>query len=368
MKLWLTFLTLYFIFTGCSTPYQTISLSDEVLELSPLNYNEIIGEKVLSYDKAFESFKAGCQKIKPSHLFYETCHKDFNQTAKAFFQEHFIPYVWEDSKHEKAALMTGYYEPLLEGRLQKDAHYTIPLLSAPKDLIRIYLADVIPELKGKVVRGRLKNGKIIPYFTRDELTKNPNPKNVICWVKDKVDLFFLQIQGSGRILLDNNQTLFVGYGDKNGHPYKSIGNYMIKHKIMSYGQMSLQGIKQWALQNPEKIDDILNQNPSYLFFVVNNTPAKGAMGVVLTPKHSFAVDSNYIPLGTPILVQTTHPLNHQPFQSLGIAQDKGAAIKGQRRLDFFWGFGEEAAQLAGHTKSRADILIFLPKNITLSAN
>jgi len=349
---------------GCSTPFNKVILnSDKEIELQELSFDEIKQWNISSFDSSLESFRLGCKRVKPDNIFYEICQKDSSYSdAKLFFQTHFKAYRWEDSLNSSKALMTGYYEPLLEGRLEKDANYTVPLLGSPSDLIKVNLSSVIPELKGKVVRGRMHEGKLIPYFSRKEITQNPSPENIICWVKDKVDLFFLQIQGSGRIQLENNQTLYVGYGDKNGHPYQSIGKYMIKHKIMSYGQMSLQGIKAWAKQHPEKIDAILNQNPSYLFFTINKTPAKGAMGVVLTPRHSLAVDTRYIPLGTPILVQTSHPLTHQPFSSLAVAQDKGAAIKGGRRLDFFWGFGEEASQLAGHTKSSADMIVFLPKD------
>jgi len=370
MKNLLILLTIYSFFTGCTTPFTKVSLnSDKAIELKELSFKEIKNWDTYSYEDALKSFKAGCVAVKPKNIFYKICQDDMMVSdAKAFFQNHFKPYRWEDSKHSKKGLMTGYYEPLLKGSLHKDNNHTIPLLAPPKDLVKIYLASVIPELKGKVVRGRMSKGKVIPYFSRKEITQNENPENVICWVQDKVDLFFLQIQGSGRIALDNNQTLFVGYGDKNGHPYRSIGNYMIKNKIMSYGKMSLQGIKAWAIEHPQKIDAILNQNPSYLFFSVNQTPAKGAMGVVLTPQHSFAVDTKYIPLGTPILVQTSHPLTDKPFSSLGIAQDKGAAIKGGRRLDFFWGFGEDAAQLAGHTKSRAEMIIFLPNDFKVVSN
>lgn len=362
-------LTVYLLFIGCSTPYTKISLNgDKSIELQKITFDEIKNWEKASYIDAFKSFQASCVKVKPNTLFYKTCQKKLQSDAKSFFSDNFYPYRWEDSQTNKLGLMTGYYEPLLKGSLQKDVNYTVPLLAPPDDMIKVNLASVIPELKGKVVRGRLKNGKLIPYFSREAITKNTKPNNVICWVKDKVDLFFLQIQGSGRISLENNETLFVGYGDKNGHPYRSIGNYMIKNKIMSYGQMSLQGIKKWALKHPEKIDSILNQNPSYLFFALNKTPAKGAMGVVLTPQHSLAVDTKYIPLGTPILVNTSHPLSHKPFKALAIAQDKGAAIKGGRRLDFFWGFGEEAAQLAGHTKSPAEMIIFLPKSFSVTSN
>lgn len=370
MKNLLLTLTLHLFFIGCSVPFSKVTLTGEKeIELTPLTFDEIGHWDTITFDKALESFRQGCEKVKIQSIFYQTC-KEGNSSldAKTFFQTYFSPYRWEDSLNDKEALMTGYYEPLLQGSLSKDKNHTIPLLAPPSDLVKVYLSAVVPELKGKVVRGRLVNGKVIPYFSREEITNNANPENVICWVKNKVDLFFLQIQGSGRIALDNNQTIYVGYGDKNGHPYQSIGNYMIQNKIMSYGQMSLQGIKAWANENPNKIDEILNQNPSYLFFSLNNTPAKGAMGVVLTPKHSLAVDTKYIPLGMPILVKTTHPLSGEPFSALAVAQDKGAAIKGERRLDFFWGFGEDAAQLAGHTKSRAHMIILLPKTYKVVKN
>jgi membrane-bound lytic murein transglycosylase A len=351
------------LFTACTPPFSSVSLTDDQpIELQSIEIEQLQLWENLEFDKALLSFQSSCQRIKKNTLFYKTCQKSQDTTsAKVFFRDNFSAYRWEDSTKEKKGLMTGYYEPLLSGRLHRDENHTIPLLSPPNDLIKVRLNSVIPELKGKVVRGRIKGNQLIPYYSREEITAQKNPSNVICWVNNKVDLFFLQIQGSGRIQLDNNQTIFVGYGDKNGHPYRSIGKYMIDHKIMSYGEMSLQGIKRWANHNPEKIDAILNQNPSYLFFVKNSTPAKGAMGVVLTPEHSLAVDTSFIPLGAPIFIDTKHPLTGKPFQALAITQDKGTAIKGERRLDFFWGFGNKAAQLAGHTKSRADMIILLPK-------
>lgn len=363
MKIILLSLIIASLFISCTKVHKLSLTGEKSIELSVIDFESFEEMYEISDKAAFDSFQKGCQRIPSKNLFYALCQETASLSfSPDFFKTFFTAYHWDDSKSENKGLLTGYYEPLLQGRLEKDANHTTPLLAPPKDLIKIYLNSVIPELKGKVVRGRLSKGRIIPYFSRAEITSQEPQDNVICWVKDKVDLFFLQVQGSGRISLENNETLFVGYGDKNGHPYKSIGKYMIKNKIMSYGQMSLQGIKKWALKHPDKIDDILNQNPSYLFFSKNQTPAKGALGVVLTPKHSAAVDTRYLPLGTPIFLKTDHPLTQKPFSSLAIAQDRGAAIKGGRRVDFFWGFGEEAAQLAGHTKSRADMFILLPKS------
>ncbi len=361
----LTLLLTLFFFAGCSKPPlpSAVLNHDRSIQLQPIAFKELPGWSSIDFNATLKSFAKSCEKLSESSLFYPVCQKLASApSAQSFFTTHFQPYLWSDENATQKGLITGYYEPQLEGRLERDENYTVPLLAPPKDMIKIYLAQVIPELRGKVVRGRYENGKILPYYTRKEITSWANPDNVICWVKDKVDLFFLQVQGSGRVkLCDSNETLFVGYGDKNGHPYRSIGQYMIDNAIMPYSQMSLQGIKAWAQEHPEKIDTVLNHNPSYLFFNKNSTPAKGAQGVVLTPRHSVAVDTEYIPFGTPVFISTTHPITAEPFVSLAIAQDKGAAIKGERRIDFFWGFGEDAANLAGHTKSRGDMVLLLPK-------
>lgn len=348
------------LFTACSSLITTTLNNKSPITIDKTTYATLAGWQEKNHTKALEAFTLSCHSKRMIPALLAVC-KNLPTTlsAKDFFETYFQPVIWK-AKQEKNTI-TGYYEPLLKASRTRTKEFIYPVHSIPDDLLHITLQNFDTNLPNKSLRGRISNHKVIPYYTREEITKR-NTSNVIAWVKDKVDLFFLQVQGSGRLqLVEDNTTLFVGYGDKNGYTYASIGKYMIKQKYMTLDQMSLQGIKKWAVSHPNKIDEVLNHNPSYLFFVVNKEPAKGAQGVVLTAQHSCAVDTNYIPLGLPLFIQTKHPTKAETLTRLTIAQDKGAAIKGKQRIDFFWGFGNKAGYYAGHTKSSGTIVLLLPK-------
>jgi membrane-bound lytic murein transglycosylase A len=190
----------------------------------------------------------------------------------------------------------------------------------------------------------------------------------IVWVEDAVELFFLQIQGSGRVKLDHGETIMLGYADQNGYPYRSIGRLLVDRGDLPLERASMQGIKAWARQNPAKLQDLLNYNASYVFF--RELPAGlpgplGALGVPLTARRSIAVDARHIPLGAPVFLATTMPNSRQPLQRLMLAQDTGGAIRGAVRADFFWGFGDEAAALAGGMRQTGKMWVLLPKDYPL---
>src|SRR6185436_19715166 len=175
----------------------------------------------------------------------------------------------------------------------------------------------------------------------------------IVWVDDPVDLFFLQIQGSGRIALDSGETVRVGYADQNGHPYRSIGRILADRGDLPLETASMQGIRDWARANPGRLTELLNQNASYVFFrelPATGSGPPGALGVALTPRRSIAVDPRFIPLGAPVFIATTWPNTTRPLNRLMLAQDTGGAIRGPVRGDFFWGYGEAAAREAGRMK------------------
>ena len=179
-----------------------------------------------------------------------------------------------------------------------------------------------------------------------------------------MELFFLHIQGSGRILLDDGEKVMVNYADQNGHPYKSIGKYMLEQGIMERSQMSMQNIRKWAKENPLRVDELLSQNPSYVFFRELDKSFQsppGALGVPLTPERSLAVDRRYVPLGAPVFVATTWPNTSRPLNRLMMAQDTGGAIKGRIRGDFFWGMGDKAGAQAGRMKQDASFWVLLPQ-------
>jgi membrane-bound lytic murein transglycosylase A len=269
--------------------------------------------------------------------------------------------------------ITGYYEPLLLGSRVRDARFTVPLHRPPEDLLTIDLASVYPELAGKRVRGRLvdegpKGKRVVPYFARSELSQERLAGREIVWVDDAIEAFFLQIQGSGRVQLPDGGVIRVGYADTNGQPYRSVGRVLIERGELTFEQASMQGIQAWARANPARLDDLLNQNPSYVFFRElpvgdPNAGPVGALNVPLTPGYSVAIDPQFVPLGAPVLIATQHPSTAAPLQRLVLAQDTGGAIRGPIRFDFFWGFGKAAGEQAGRQRHDVQGWLLLPKGV-----
>jgi membrane-bound lytic murein transglycosylase A len=211
----------------------------------------------------------------------------------------------------------------------------------------------------------------VPYATRAEIeaTSSPLAGNELVWINDIIDVFFLQVQGSGLVKLDNGGEVHVGYADQNGHAYNSIGRVLIERGELSADQASMQGIKNWARNNLDKLRDLLNSNPSYVFF--RELPAElpgplGALGVPIAAERSVAIDPKYVPLGAPIFLSTTQPNSQIPLKRLMVAQDTGGAIKGGVRADFFWGAGNEAGAKAGAMKQQGKIWVLLPKDFRLN--
>lgn len=291
--------------------------------------------------------------------------KPNDQAIEAYLREHFSVYQATNADGTDTGLITGYYQPLLRGSRFKSDVYQYPLYGKPADLITVDLSSLYPELKHKRVRGRLVGDKLVPYYDRREIEENlPLAGQEILWVDDIIDLFFLQIQGSGLVKLENGQQVHVGYADQNGQTYNSIGRVLIEQGELSRDKASMQGIKNWARNNPAKLRDLLYSNPSYVFF--RELPAGlpgplGALGVPITAGRSVAVDPRHIPLGAPIFLSTTYPNSSKSLNRLMLAQDTGGAIKGGVRADFFWGAGAEAGQKAGAMKQQGKIWVLLPK-------
>lgn len=216
------------------------------------------------------------------------------------------------------------------------------------------------------MRGRLQDKRIVPYYSRAEINHETSPLTgqELFWADNAVDLFFLQIQGSGRVELPDGRQMKVGYADQNGHPYVSIGKKLVDSGALKLEEASMQGIKSWAEKHPDQIDSLLKQNPSYVFLreLPDNTPAPlGALGVPLTSEYSIAIDPRTVPLGTPVFLSTTYPNDSAPLNRLVLAQDTGGAIKGAVRADFFWGFGESAAIQAGKMKQQGRLWVLFPR-------
>lgn len=285
---------------------------------------------------------------------------------RQFFETYFVPNLVRAPDGADAGLITGYYEPMLRGARERGGAYQTPLYKVPDDLITVNLASVYPSLKGMRLRGRLVGKTVVPYATRADIERARIPGKELVWVDDPVEAFFLEVQGSGRVQLDDGDTVRIAYADQNGHPYKAIGRWLIDQKELAPGEATAQGIKAWIAAHPERRQELLNVNPSYVFFREERLPdpnagPKGALGVPLTPTRSVAVDPAFIPLGAPLFLSTTEPAGDVPLQRLVMAQDTGGAIKGAVRADFFFGFGGQAADNAGRMKQRGQIWALLPR-------
>ena len=298
-----------------------------------------------------------------------------NASIIAYLTDYFSVYAATNADGSDTGLVTGYYEPLLKGSRTKSANYPYPLYKQPIDLITVDLAELYPELKGKRVRGKLvqdKTGhnKLVPYASRADIETATVPLagQELVWIDDIVDGFFLQVQGSGIVKFENGQQMHVGYADQNGHAYNSIGRILIERGELTKDQAGMQGIKNWAKNNPDKLRELLNANPSYVFFT--ELPAGlsgplGALGVPLAAERSVAIDPKYVPLGAPLFLSTTQPNSANPLKRLMVAQDTGGAIKGGVRADYFWGAGDAAGKMAGSMKQQGKIWVLLPKGFVL---
>jgi membrane-bound lytic murein transglycosylase A len=292
--------------------------------------------------------------------------KDDPVGARRFFETAFVAYEVRGKDGKADGLVTGYYEPLLTGSRKPDARYRFPLYGVPDDLVSVDLGDQYPELRGMRLRGRLEGRKIVPYYTRAEIERGEAPVRgkELLWVDDAVELFFLQVQGSGRVKLPGGEMVRMGYAEHNGHPYKSIGRVLIERGEIAADKASMQGIKQWARQNPDLLPMLLQQNPAFVFFreLPGQEPGPiGSLGVALTAGRSIAVDPTAIPLGAPVYLASTWPLSTRPLNRVVLAQDTGSAIKGAARADFFWGFGDDAGALAGRMRQGGRLWLLYPR-------
>jgi membrane-bound lytic murein transglycosylase A len=286
--------------------------------------------------------------------------------ARQFFETKFQPYAVKNNFNSKG-LFTGYYLPVLHGNLKKTKRYSVPLYSLPHDWVKIDLIRFNPEFKGKSMIGQLKNHTLLPYPDRAAIQQGAldTHADVIVWIDNIVDEFFAQIQGSAIVQLPNHQTLLLGFAGTNGQPYTAIGNLLIANKAIPKEKISMQTIRAWLSHHPKQVIDLLNQNKSYVFFIV--LPDKNPLGtehVPLTPQHSLAVDTRYIPFGAPLWLDTRVPdkkLKEKIFRHLLIAQDTGGAIKGIVRGDIYWGAGADAAFTAGHMQQTGRYWVLLPK-------
>jgi membrane-bound lytic murein transglycosylase A len=364
-----------------SKPESTIKVQDYGL-LKPAKWEDLDGFEQDNASVAWPAWMQSCAALANKSMWKNACsaadllNKQSNgsptdEAVKSYFKQYFTVYKATNLDGTDNGMITGYYEPLLKGSRTKSAQYPYPLYQKPDDLITVELDSVYPDLKFKRVRGRLVGNKLVPYYNRAEIETLPSPLKgrEFMYVDDIIDVFFLQIQGSGLVQLDNGEQVHIGYADQNGHTYNSIGRLLVDRGELTLDKASMQGIKNWARNNLEKLRELLNQNPSYVFFreLPANLPGPlGALGVPILAEKSVAIDPKYIPLGAPVFLSTTEPNSPKLLKRLMMAQDTGGAIKGGVRADFFWGAGPEAGARAGAMKQPGKIWVLLPKEFVLN--
>jgi membrane-bound lytic murein transglycosylase A len=282
--------------------------------------------------------------------------------ARRFFERNFSAFEVGGE-----ALVTGYYEPLLHGSRRRHAEYQTPVYAVPRDLVSVDLGAFKPEWKGERIAGHISAQHLVPYATRAEIDEFPPPASVLFYGNDPVAVFFLHIQGSGRVALDDGTTDRVAYAAQNGRPYSAIGTKLITLGVLTRQTVSMQSLRAWLKANPSAARRVMETNQSYVFF--RETPvgdaslgSTGTEGVALTPGASIAVDPKFHALGVLFFIATQLP-DGQKLQNLFVAQDTGGAIRGPARADIFFGFGARAEALAGELKSTGQLYVLLPKQL-----
>ncbi len=268
-------------------------------------------------------------------------------------------------------LVTGYYEPLIEGSRVRTPEYQVPVYGPAKGLIRVDLGEFDDDLRGKRIAGLLKNGKLVPFPDRRGIRETAIMRGrEIAWAKDPVDLFFIEVQGSGALRLPDGSEMRIGYAGANGRSYQSIGRLLIDEGKVSRERMSMQSIRQYLADHPDEIERVLDHNQSVVFFRKLDGPPVGNLGVPVTPGRSIAVDQKLFPPGGFGFLITDLPapgpdgttLVEGTISRFVLAQDTGGAIRGPGRVDLFWGRGEDAAARAGVMKQPGRLFFFVPKD------
>ena len=361
-KLLLLLFSLFFV--ACSTKENRIVLKNmPTTPLEKSSFDKLPGFAEENFNDVLVNFIKNCQTKQAKSLYGNLCKEASDTTnAKEFIVQNFIPLEIKNNKKNKSGLLTAYYEAEIHASYKQTQRYKYPIYATPKDLVVVDLSSIYPELKHYRLRGRLKGNRLVPYFSRKESANTQLNAEVLCYCDSKIDKFFLEIQGSGIARMDDNSSIYIGYANQNGHKYKAIGRYLIKIGALKKDEVSLQSIKKWLQDNPNRVDEVLNYNSSLVFFTKRDQGATGALGIELTPYRSIAVDKKYIPLGNMIYLHAKLGDKGEDLSSFVFAQDTGGAIKGSLRADLFVGSGQDAMSFAGKLKAPLELWIVVPKS------
>lgn len=361
------------LLAACAAPRCPAPAKPAAPSLVPVAFSELPDWRSADPRPALAALRLSCQPLAKKPEWQGLCAEahaldgeDAN-VVRRFFEARFAPHALQNAEGVREGLITGYFEPVLNGSRSPDARFRYPVYAPPADMITVELAQLYPELKGLRLRGRLEGNKLVPYADRAAIDAGEATGlkgRELLWVDDPLALFFLQVQGSGRVKLENGEVLRLGYADQNGHPYRAVGKKLIALGEIPAEKMSMQAILAWAQAHPARVTDLLNYNPSYVFFRelpgLTGGPL-GSQGVPLTDGHSLAVDPKHIPLGSPVFIATRDAKTDESLHRLAIAQDTGGAIRGEVRADLFVGTGPAAGETAGLMKQKGRLWVLLPR-------
>ena len=378
MRLWVAAGVAAWLLAGCAT--QRVSpgkTGEHSLGLTPVTFADLPGWDADRADAALATFLGACAAMAgnpaqslggngqaaslggATQEWAAACAgaravPDNTEAARAFFERAFQPYAVADTGTDTKGLFTGYYEPELSGSRVPVPGFPTPLLGEPPDLVTIDLTPFDDDLKGRHITGRLQGGTLVPYYDRAAIDAGAlrARRLELLWVSDAVDAFILQIQGSGRVRLPDGKVVRVSYAAQNGRPYVPIGRVLAQRGEIPLEKVTMPAIRDWLAGHPDQAASLMESDPSFVFFrelggVPPNEGPPGALGAPLVPGRSIAVDKRFLPLGAPVFLDTTDPLDGSPLRRLMVAEDLGGAIRGPVRADVFWGWDGNAATRAG---------------------
>lgn len=373
-------LSLFFLLVSCDTETPPPSAPEKPAQQTKLEektFADLPGWQEDNQGEALEAFLLSCKQLRsekgefigsgeikiPAADYLQICTQAATlQPAqfRSFVEQNFLPWLVTDNGSAEGKF-TAYYEPVIRVAHHKDETYKYPIHAKPLDLIEFNPRDFDNTLPSKRLVGRLQGQKLVPYYERAEILNGAGNVPVLLWADSFVDVFVMHIQGPAAAILPDGSQIRISYADTNGLPFKGIGSILLKHGELKNGA-SMDKVKQWLLENPQKAVAYMNENPRYVFHRLIGAPGPlGALGVPLSAGRSLAVDKDFIPLGALMWLDTTAP-NGAPIRRLVNAQDVGGAIKGAIRGDYYWGSGgDEILALAGKMNSAGRYYILLPK-------